>query len=459
MKTPILMASVAFARLAAGACPPSTTVMVPENAPSIQTAINAAPCGATISIAPGIYHEAIDLGNKSLVIRGRNPSDPGVVAATIIDAGGVPQSVVRIRGGQDASTRIEGLTLTGGRGMLWWTGATYGGGLFIENASPTISDCVITLNSAGLGAGAYITGASAPRISHCRFDFNSATVFVGGLATADSSETLLDRCTFIGNASVHGVGGVSTGHSASRLINCVIAGNTAPYNTAFEAFGAATVVNCAIVGNFGGVAIGTTVSTARFINCTLASNQSPYAPFELPAGASMINCIAWGNGGGSAFPSGAAGAVTNCDVQGGWPGVANIDADPHFTRVPSPGGDGQWGTHDDDYGDLRLAAPSPCIDAGYSAAIPADAATDLAGNPRIHGGSIDMGAFERTPPSCPADFNLDGEVGTGDLCYMLARFGHSFLPAGSERADLNGDGVVNTRDLVNFLRQFGRSCL
>jgi hypothetical protein len=91
-----------------------------------------------------------------------------------------------------------------------------------------------------------------------------------------------------------------------------------------------------------------------------------------------------------------------CDIQGGFTGTGNINVDPLFIRNPGPGADGKWGTGDDDYGDLRLQAGSPCIDAGSNAAVPAGATTDLAGQPRIvdfagvkaPGAIVDMGAYE-----------------------------------------------------------------
>jgi hypothetical protein len=82
-------------------------------------------------------------------------------------------------------------------------------------------------------------------------------------------------------------------------------------------------------------------------------------------------------------------------VQGGLSGSGNINADPTFVRNPSPGSDGVWGTADDDYGDLRLQPGSPCIDAGSGGP---GVATDFAGNPRIAGTSVDMGAYEFQPP-------------------------------------------------------------
>jgi len=91
-------------------------------------------------------------------------------------------------------------------------------------------------------------------------------------------------------------------------------------------------------------------------------------------------------------------------------------------RQASSGSDGQWGTADDDYGDLRLQHGSPCIDAGDNAAVPADISDldgdgdvtepipfDLAGMARFFDDLltpdtglgtppiVDMGAYEYVP--------------------------------------------------------------
>jgi len=100
--------------------------------------------------------------------------------------------------------------------------------------------------------------------------------------------------------------------------------------------------------------------------------------------------------------------VTYSDVQGGYPGTGNIDADPMFHDTDGP--DDTLGTEDDN---LRLLPDSPCIDAGDNTAVPADTADldgdgdtsepipfDLDGNRRIVDGdrdgisTVDMGAYE-----------------------------------------------------------------
>ena len=59
-------------------------------------------------------------------------------------------------------------------------------------------------------------------------------------------------------------------------------------------------------------------------------------------------------------------------------GTGNIAADPLFAGVDS--------------GTLYLQANSPCIDAGKNEFVMGD--VDLAGNPRIQSGRVDMGAYE-----------------------------------------------------------------
>ncbi len=67
----------------------------------------------------------------------------------------------------------------------------------------------------------------------------------------------------------------------------------------------------------------------------------------------------------------------------------NISEDPLFVLTPDPGPDGEWGTEDDELGDARLSAGSPCIDAGDNAYVPEFVTTDLEGNPRFVDGSGD----------------------------------------------------------------------
>jgi uncharacterized repeat protein (TIGR01451 family) len=110
----------------------------------------------------------------------------------------------------------------------------------------------------------------------------------------------------------------------------------------------------------------------------------------------LTNCILWGNtaalGRNEILNEGAWPLIAYSDIEGsngsggswdssfGQDGGGNIDADPLFV--------------DADAGNLRLQLASPAIDAGDSDAVPPGVTTDLAGNPRIGGLVVDMGAFE-----------------------------------------------------------------
>src|SRR5215469_18007027 len=50
----------------------TTVLRVPENYATVQAAVNAARVGDMISIAPGIYHEAVTVRTSGLTIRGRD---------------------------------------------------------------------------------------------------------------------------------------------------------------------------------------------------------------------------------------------------------------------------------------------------------------------------------------------------------------------------------------------------
>ncbi len=60
-------------------------------------------------------------------------------------------------------------------------------------------------------------------------------------------------------------------------------------------------------------------------------------------------------------------------------------------------------------------------------------------------------------PSCPGDFNADGQVTTADLTQFLLRFGRTVSTC--SMFDFNHDGVITTADLTQFLLRFGRVCV
>lgn len=93
--------------------------------------------------------------------------------------------------------------------------------------------------------------------------------------------------------------------------------------------------------------------------------------------ASISNCVLWNDTPSEIYFDEYSPTITYSLIQGGFPGIGNINVDPLFT-----GGDPF---------DYHLSPNSPCIDAGTDNDAPA---TDLDGNPRLQGGAVDMGAYE-----------------------------------------------------------------
>ena len=172
----------------------------------------------------------------------------------------------------------------------------------------------------------------------------------------------------------------------------------------------------------------------------------------------IANCILWANGSDEIYNILSSPLVIFSDVQGGYEGGGNIDADPLFV--------------DPDNGDYRLAAGSPCIDAAANTAVPPDELDldedgdteepipfDLDGNGRFINDPctedtgageppiVDMGAYEFQPP-CPCDLDCDGNVGTADLLFLLGAWG-------TGAGDVDGDADTDTADLMALLGAWG----
>jgi predicted outer membrane repeat protein len=125
-------------------------------------------------------------------------------------------------------------------------------------------------------------------------------------------------------------------------------------------FGDATVTNCTLIGNSasnnGGGIFNDLWSHAMVSNCTITENSAGnngggiYTARDHSSVLTVINCILWGDIGGEIYNQDSDLTVTYSDVQGGYPGRGNIDADPLFVTF-----------HGFDY---LLHPSSPCVDTG-----------------------------------------------------------------------------------------------
>ena len=350
--------------------------------------------------------------------------DPAVTACTFIG------NYVEISGGSVYSR--QGYPSFTDCSLIGNTAAFCGAGMCNWDGGAIVTQCSFTANSGPfLGGGICNFGGSDIAVIGCGFTENTA-IQGGGMDNHECEEVVVVACVFANNQAYRDGGGVFNQRSDPALTNCVFSANVADRGAGVCNYNLSPVLvtNCSFAGNLaeegGGI-----------------SNWGYSTP-------GVFNCILWGNEGGAICSDPHSLLIVSYTlVQGGYEGEGNIDADPLFV---DPAG-----------GDYRIAPGSPCIDAGNNRAVPEGVVTDLAGDPRFaddpatedtgHGEPpiVDMGAYEFQPPTCPADFDGDGDVDTSDLLILLSQWGTD----GSFGGDVDGDGDVDTADLLALLGAWG----
>jgi predicted outer membrane repeat protein len=182
---------------------------------SIQAAIDAAPNGTTIKVAPGTW-APISVSSRALVIQGIGSRD-----VTFID-GGSSARAVEISGSAGSRFILRGFTIRNGR-------AAEGAGLLITDGGPLVENCVFTGNIAtGIG-GAVRAINSAADFALCSFTSNSAASggAVANSGIAASGATLnFSSCQFRSNTASTD-GGAIANSGRLFLLECTVEQNTA----------------------------------------------------------------------------------------------------------------------------------------------------------------------------------------------------------------------------------------
>ena len=370
-------------------------ILVPQDYPTIQPAIDASVSGDTIIVSPGTYYEKIIFDVNDVILTSIEPENAAVVESTIIESGGSGY-VVAFSGGVKASGVLRGFTITSHFGC---------GGIWGNGTHASIEKCIITNNRAYGGGGLYdCDGLIADCVITGNRTFDDVYASGGGLSRCDGT---IRNCTITDNMA----GGVGGGlyDCDGTITNCIIWGNSTGGISEDQLYYSSTPTYSCIQdwtrGGTGNITSDPLFADANNNDYHLKSEYGRWNPEEQ--------------------------VINDNDT----PTDANDD---FWETVP-----GQWVTD---------AVTSPCIDAG-------DPVSDWTEELWPHGKRINMGAYGGTaqasmssnPIGNIADLDHDGEVGVSDLLLLSEDWLYAEYLLDT---DLNRNGVVDIADFADLAGQW-----
>ena len=244
------------------------------------------------------------------------------------------------------SAKLDNVTIQNGYANGSNSSDKYGAGMYNYYASPEITNCTFTNNSAGgsyygYGGGMCNYYSSSPVLTNCTFTNNSASGG-GGMYNSDSSSPVLTNCTFSGNrasGSSYGYGGgmYNSGSSTKPVLtNCTFSNNSADAGGGMYNSGSDPVLT----------------------NCTFSSNSASGSSYGYGGGMynyyssspTLTNCILWGNTATSSgneiyTTSNSNPTIDTCIIEGGYSSYGTytniITSDPKLMPLGNYGGNVQ----------------------------------------------------------------------------------------------------------------------
>jgi len=316
----------------------------------------------------------------------------------------------------NGETVLDGVTVTGGKANGTFSSIRVnkevfyrnsGGGLCLVNASPKLVNVTFYGNSAeNFGGGMYNMNNSSPVLNHVTVSGNSAD-YGGGMFNENHSSPVLTNVIVTENSASNGGGGIYNDYSLPVLTNLIVVGNKADYGGGmFNYFSLPVLTNVTVSGNsavFGGGMYNnnssTRINNSIFWGNTASANGKNIYNWNksIPA---FTHSIIEGSGGSGKWNTAAFGADNG----------NNLDADPMFVAPFYSQFSVYFAGETDTLIDFltssnelnyQLQKGSPAIDAGdntlyltISGISDFTGEKDLAGNPRLSGFNIDMGAYE-----------------------------------------------------------------
>ena len=387
---------------------------------SLREAISYAAAGDTITFDPALASRRIVLAGAELTIDRNLSIDASAACGITIDADGKSR-VFYIAGGDEINpVELIGLTITGGctefgggiynGGTVKLTGssvsrntADYGGGIY-NDGTVTFTDSAVAENAANYSGSGICNHNGTVTLMNSTIAGNTANYGGGGIYNSDFCTVTLTGSAVLGNTANDG-GGIYNCYGVLTLTNSAVSGNTSKYSGGgIDNFGILTLTNCAVTGNStgrsgGGIDNGYE-GTATVTNCTIADNMADISGSGIyQTGSSTVltlrNSIIVNNTIDKDI-----GEINGYNVLSlftGWNSdsfcIQYNSSLPLFTDAAN--------------GNYALAENSQAIDKGNNKYI-AGHNTDLAGNPRIVNGIVDLGAYEYRSEQVAAPTILTG---------------------------------------------------
>jgi hypothetical protein len=211
---------------------------------TIQAALDDADNDNTIGVSDGTYDESITFPfNKKIILRSINGA-----SSTIIRGNDDSTTVTTDASRED--TTLEGFTIThasgnngrgiytngnlaiinciisGNSGVLTWTGASYGGGIYNYKGSITITGSTISGNTGDYGGGIYNYEGSIT-ITGSTISGNTSSNGRGGGIYNEGGSITITGSTISGNTSSNGSGGGIHNSGNLTITGSTISGNIA----------------------------------------------------------------------------------------------------------------------------------------------------------------------------------------------------------------------------------------
>ena len=374
-------------------------------ATNIQDAVDATVPGDLVLVTNGVYATGGRLaaaGPGGVVITNRIAVTNAITlqsvngpTTTSIDGGNTMRCLYLTNGAV-----LSGFTITNGNAPHV-AGGTYGGGVYcaITNlyagelvSTAILENCLVISNTADIGGG-----VAFGNVSNCLITCNTGPTSGGGTYHCN-----LANSTISFNSSGFWGGGAT----GSWLTNCLVLSNTVPTSVSVGGLGGGafdcTLNNCTVLGN------------QAYSSGGVYNNGNTFFCYNSIIYYNFSTVTSYGNFNPSSLVT-----MTNCCSVPIAPGAGNFTNAPLFVNTAAA--------------DFHLSSNSPCINAGLNFFVAAT--TDFDGNPRIMGGTVDLGAYEFQTPSSV-------------LSYVWAQQYGLPTDGTADFADTDGDGMNNWQEWI-----------